>query len=234
MVSVFLPSRANTEGPLAQVHIPVKLSVRTGFFVVSAPVVRQRVSDGSSDSARNIGEPHKWWPPRRCAACPSPYRHVRELLGVELVCRQVRLCPLRLVPLSFPVKQPRALCQGSRCNDEVAMTSSNTCWSSNAGLGATFLRGLGEPLVLLEVGGAGKKTPVYTQCQGYVRHKLQHPCDCVSEATVSDQPSVCATREIFSSGRDALRVWRLGSFTTFLASSTEVTWEESNSFLHTR
>ena len=57
----------------------------------------------------------------------------------------------------------------------------------------------------------------------------------VVEATVSDQPSVCAARQLSSPGRVAfLQVSRLGSLTTFLASSTKVTWEESNSLLSTR
>ena len=66
---------------------------------------------------------------------------------------------------------------------------------------------------------------------GCVHYERQHRCDWVIEAT----PSVCAVRQLSSPGRVAsLQVWRLGSLTTFPASSTKATLDESNSLLSTR
>ena len=73
------------------------------------------------------------------------------------------------------------------------------------------------------------------QYQGCVRNERQHRCEWVVEATVSDQPSVCAAKQLSSPGRVAfLQFWRLGSLTTFQASSTKATLEEFNSLLNTR
>ena len=73
------------------------------------------------------------------------------------------------------------------------------------------------------------------QCQGCEHYERQHWCDWIIEATMSEQPSVCAARQLSSLGRVAfLQFLRLGSLTTFLASSTKATVEESNGVLSTR